>query len=195
MKRTPTTETAENLSSKELSKLFLDHLYTEHHWTKEQLRKLHVPTEEIPLIPLSIFSVRELGSFEAIVKFLHENKSLKLGKIARLTNRNPRTIWASYNSASRKFKSAFPSLDSEYTIPIDILRGRKLSVLESIVHYLRTSSALSLTKIAKLLNRDLRTIHTVKTRATRKLDNAQGNVQKNVHRNVQDNEQNDAQNK
>lgn len=173
MKRTPTTETAENLGSKELSKLFFNHLYTEHHWTKQQLRKLLAPTEEISLIPLSIFSVRELGSFEAIVKFLHENKSLTFGKIARLTNRNARTIWASYSAASKKFKSAFPSLESEYTIPIDILRTRRLSVLESIVHYLRTSSALSLTKIAKLLNRDLRTIDTVKTRAMRKLNNAQ----------------------
>jgi len=45
--------------------------------------------------PISIFSAKT-GSFEAIVKYLHENESLGFSQIARLTNRHPSTINLTY---------------------------------------------------------------------------------------------------
>jgi hypothetical protein len=53
------------------------------------------------------------------------------------------------------------------TIPLDILRDRNLSVLESIVEYLK-NKGLSFHEIAILLNRDERNIWTVYNRAKKK---------------------------
>jgi hypothetical protein len=165
----------DRLQSKKLFELFVQHLSSEHHLTKEQINRYVArkgPPKEELLIPISIFSVRQLGAFESTVKFLHEAKRLSLSDIARLTNRDPRTIWHAYNSAKKKHPESLPSEPGDYNIPPEILSTRVLSVLESMVHYLNSNYGLSYSKIAKLLNRDPRTVFTVKNRAARKLKNA-----------------------
>jgi hypothetical protein len=161
-------------SRKKLFDLFVKHLSSEHRWNEQRITQFVSGTEKPaqPLsLPVSIFSVRELGAFESIVKFLHESKGFTFSSIAKLTNRDPRTIWNSYHSGLKKFKTALPHEPSEYAVSLDILADRRLSVLESIVHYLNSSYGLQYSRIAKLLNRDSRTIHTVKNRAARKLKN------------------------
>ncbi|MBD3350718.1 MAG: hypothetical protein GF364_04440 [Candidatus Lokiarchaeota archaeon] len=54
-------------------------------------------------------------------------------------------------------------------IPIDILGDRTFSILEATVYYLKNNKKLSYRKIAKILNRDDRTIFTVYKRAKKKL--------------------------
>lgn len=53
-------------------------------------------------IPSSIFRDRTLKPLEAIVEYLHEHQKLTLHQIAKVLNRDDRTIWTVYNRAKRK---------------------------------------------------------------------------------------------
>ena len=57
------------------------------------------------------------------------------------------------------------------SIPIRILRDRSLSVLETIVEFLKENKELSFHEIGVLLNRDERNIWTVYNRAKKKRKN------------------------
>ncbi len=57
-------------------------------------------------------------------------------------------------------------------VPTFIFRDRTLAALESIVVYLKDSQGMTYAQIAKLLNRDDRTIWTTYTRAKKKLGGA-----------------------
>ena len=54
------------------------------------------------VIPSSIFQDRDLSVLEAIVEYFKEKKELKYSEIARLLNRDDRTIWTSYQRAKEK---------------------------------------------------------------------------------------------
>jgi len=118
---------------------------------------LKKPTEI--LIPISIFT-SSLGSLEAIVKFLKENYHLKYKQIAQLINRNHITIGCTYRNARKKMPEPFKIEPSEYTIPVSILKDRKIPVLKNISLYLKNTYDLSYHKIAVLLKRNDRTIWT-----------------------------------
>lgn len=118
-------------------------------------------------VPVSIFKNDKLSALETIVKYLKENKNLKYIEIAKLLNRDQRTIWATYNKASKKMPSSLAVTKSDYNFPIELLKDRTLSVLENIVFYLKTLN-LSNHEIAVLLNRNDRTIWTVYNRAKKK---------------------------
>jgi len=60
------------------------------------------------------------------------------------------------------------TVDSSITLPTYIFRDRTLKPLEAVVEYLREHRQLTLHQIARLLNRDDRTIWTVYDRAKRK---------------------------
>ncbi len=53
-------------------------------------------------------------------------------------------------------------------VPLSLLRDRSVSILESIVKYLKEKKKLTYHEIAVLLNRDDRTIWTVYNRARKK---------------------------
>ena len=53
-------------------------------------------------IPTAILRDRTLKPLEAIVEYLHEHEKLTLHQIAKLLNRDDRTIWTVYNRAKRK---------------------------------------------------------------------------------------------
>ena len=55
-------------------------------------------------IPVSIFDDRRLGVLESLVFYLRENLSLKNSEIAKLLNRDDRTIWTVYNRVKKKIK-------------------------------------------------------------------------------------------
>jgi len=119
-------------------------------------------------IPLCIFKHSELSSLESIVKYLRENCALKFNEIGTLLNRSQFTISSSYRIAKSKLPDKFSIQTSEYDIPTNIFKDRKLSVLESIVYYLKTKFDLKFTFIASLLKLDQRTIWTVYHRAINK---------------------------
>ncbi|MBU1111241.1 MAG: sigma-70 region 4 domain-containing protein [Nanoarchaeota archaeon] len=53
-------------------------------------------------IPTSIFKNRELSVLEALTVHLRDDKGMTYAQIARLLNRDDRTIWTAYNRAMKK---------------------------------------------------------------------------------------------
>lgn len=56
-------------------------------------------------IPTAIFHNRGLSSLEAVSVYLKEKKGLRYSEIAKLLNRDDRTIWTSYKRAKAKRKN------------------------------------------------------------------------------------------
>ena len=130
---------------------------------------LKVPVKEEVKVPISVFNNDYLSSLENIVKYLRENLLLTFKQIAVLTNRNEIALAVTYRNAKKKLETKFViSAISPYSIPVSILKDRKLSVLENIVSYLKDTFGLTYHNIAVLLNRDDRTIWTVYQRAIKK---------------------------
>jgi|SRR3989338_1836780 len=143
----------------------LDRLFRQFNITsKDILSYLQKPRNEIPL---AIFT-KKLSSLETITKYLRENQSLNFVKIAELTNRNQKALCRTYHNSKAKLKESFKETGSEFYFPVYILKNRELSVLETIVLYLKEKLNLSLVKISSLLKRDPSTIWTVYNRALKK---------------------------
>lgn len=53
-------------------------------------------------IPIEILNNRKLGMLESVTVFLKDKKKLTYSQIAKLLNRDDRTIWTSYNKAKKK---------------------------------------------------------------------------------------------
>jgi len=123
------------------------------------------------MIPVSLFNIKELSALEIIVKYMKENLYFGSGKIAKLLNRNISTISSTYIKAKKKFSPEFLIEDSKFFIPIEEISSRKFSVLESIVKFLKEKYSLTNIQIAKLLNKDSKTIWTVYARAKKKEEN------------------------
>jgi len=117
-------------------------------------------------VPISVFS-KKLGALESIVKFLVEERKLSYKEIAKVLNRDPRTIWSTYDKAKKKLPSQL-DVSSQTYLPLEIFADRNLSVLESIVYYLKTEVGMSLHEISEKLERGKSTIWTVYDRAKKK---------------------------
>ena len=120
------------------------------------------------LIPISVFDNKELSAFETLCKYLKEELKFSYHKSAILLRRDDRTIWASYNTALRKRKDKLVVRKSEISVPLSVFKDRKLSVLESLVKYLKENYELRFSEIASLLNKDQRNIWTVYNRSKNK---------------------------
>ena len=121
-------------------------------------------------IPVSIFS-KELGGLEAMSKYMKENLNMSYHEIAEKLGRNERTIWSSYHKANQKSKKPLNIKEiniSEIILPLDIFKNRNLTILEAVILYLR-NKGIKLGKIAKLIDRDQRNVHTIYSRAVKKL--------------------------
>lgn len=118
-------------------------------------------------IPSSIFSNSCLSSLEAVVKYLREDSGLSYKAIAAILGRSYDCVAITYRNARGKMPSGL-SVKPSVMIPASVIRQGKLSVLESICTYLREQSGARYSEIARLLNRDDRTIWTVCKRAARK---------------------------
>lgn len=55
-------------------------------------------------IPISIFDDRQLGILECLVRYLREVIKLRNTDIAKLLNRDDRTIWTVYHRVKEKTK-------------------------------------------------------------------------------------------
>lgn len=119
------------------------------------------------LLPLYIFQTK-IPPFEAVVKYLVEERNLGFTQIAKITNRSPKTIWASYNSASKRHPEKICADAGEISIPISIFFKVELSILESLTLFLAKQHSLNLSEIAKLLGKSKTTIYTTFSRAEEK---------------------------
>lgn len=109
-------------------------------------------------IPVSIFSNPNLGILESTVKYLKENHSMAFAEIAKILNRDQRTIWTSYNSSTKKSKELFEDTIEPKNIPISIFFERTKSPLQSLVCYLHHHHFMRFKDIASIINRDYRTV-------------------------------------
>ena len=133
---------------------------------KEEISVSYTDFEE-DTVPITIFS-QKLSSLQAIVKYLHEKKTLSFAQIARLLQRDQRTIWATYNAVKDKQLEEIPT---ETLIPVSIFSDRTLSTLETLVFYM-LNNGISLKKTAFLLKKNYQTVWTVKQRIARKRGDA-----------------------
>jgi len=116
-------------------------------------------------LPLTLFKSK-LSPLQIIVKYLRENLGKTNKQTALLLNRDPKTIWVTYKAVEKK--KALVIEQSEIQIPVSIFKDRRLSILEALVNYLKEFD-MKYSEIARLLNKDQRTIWTVHSRAKKKL--------------------------
>jgi hypothetical protein len=117
-------------------------------------------------VPLSVF-LNDMAPLEALTRFLIDSKKFSIKNSALRLNRDFNTIWTTYHNAKNK---KFQTSDSEYTIPLMVFAKENLSILESLVKYLHEHYSLKLSAIAKLVNRDTRTVWTCYNRSRKKLN-------------------------
>ena len=99
------------------------------------------------------------------MRYLKEKQNKKINEIARLLGKNPPAISLAYkNSLTKKF---IPKKTNIHIPLSEFQNNQKLSILEILVQYLRNKN-LGFTEIAKILNRDVRTIWTSFNRGTKK---------------------------
>ncbi|MEK6857337.1 MAG: hypothetical protein AABX39_01990, partial [Nanoarchaeota archaeon] len=118
------------------------------------------------IVPATIFS-QQTGSFEAIVKYLKENRELSYNKIAEILGRNYQTIVTAHKKAIQKNPLISQSPYTKYTVDISKLKDRSLSVLEHVSVQLK-EQGLNFSEIARQTARDPRTIWTTYTNAVKK---------------------------
>ena len=147
--------------------ILLKEAYTRFKLRYKDIQLLSIIEEGETFIPCSIFQ-KGLSSLEVISKYLIEEKKLDVKKISRLLNRSYANIWNSYKRAQKKSSPVLETNDSSILIPASILKNTRLSVLESIVAYLKENVHLAYHEIAKTLKRDDRTVWTVYKKAKAK---------------------------
>ncbi|MFC1685903.1 LamG domain-containing protein [Nanoarchaeota archaeon] len=130
----------------------------------EQINKIKDKEQEKLIIPVTAFA-SDLGPAETLVKYMKENLDLRLSQISSIIKRDDGAIWKQYNNNKRK---KLKIAKTDVIIPISIFRQRKLSVLESLIIYLR-DKGLSNIEVSRLLDKDPRNIYTVYARAKMKL--------------------------
>ncbi len=132
----------------------------------EHLLKEKKHPKEI-ILPISIFNTT-LSCLETISKYLKENLNLNFIQIAKLLNREPTTIRTTYNNSIKKHPSKLDTSNFTITIPLTFLKNRKYSTFELLIIYLKEKSKLKTAEIAKLTNRNYKTIWTTYQRAIKK---------------------------
>jgi DNA-directed RNA polymerase specialized sigma24 family protein len=154
-----------HLSKQELIAV-VQRLQKKHKFDASALKQMLNETRDIR-IPFSIFS-EKLSALETICKFLKENMRLNLHQIGQLLNRDDRTIWTTYTRACQKLSQPLSVAESVFSIPAKRFAQRTLSVLETLVCYLKEQHDLTYKEISALLHRDERTIWTVYQRVRKK---------------------------
>ena len=123
--------------------------------SKEELVQIILEKEGYT-IPVGILN-SGLHPLQAVVKYLREKKRMDMRQISLLLNRNVQTIWTSYNIVKDE-KVSFK--DSGIDIPLSVLSKTNCSILESTVHYLNSVHNLSLSQIAAMLGKSIKTVWT-----------------------------------
>ncbi len=124
-------------------------------------------------IPANIINHPTLSPLEVTVKYLKEEKGLRIRDIAILCNRDERAIGVTYHRAMKKAPTQLNIQTAAKKVPqfpLQLLHDKKLSVLEQIVTYLLDKYCLRLHEVATILGKDDRTIWTIRERAKIKIE-------------------------
>jgi len=117
-------------------------------------------------IPCSVFQ-EGLSGLEAIIKYLKEEQKLSFSEISKLLNRDPRTVWTTYNKTKTKQITKIKKLGKATSFSTEIIKKRNYSVLESVAQHLK-NKGLTVKEISEELGRNKQTIWTVLRRAKEK---------------------------
>jgi hypothetical protein len=173
-----TPKKKQNVGGQAVEKLSFNSIEKKHNISREEL--LHIIEELLTTvesrrsandsIPVLILRSPILSSLEAIVKFLRENRGLSYNIIGERLGRNPKTLAVSYAVAHRKMSEPFSKEfdDDDNRIPFNAF-SEGLSILEAVCTYLK-SLGNSYADIARMLDKDQRTIWTVCKRAEHKME-------------------------
>jgi len=71
-------------------------------WLVLNFHEISIISETDYFIPITIFQDRRLAVLEALVSYLKDNFKLKYSEVARLIDRDQRTVWTVYRRASLK---------------------------------------------------------------------------------------------
>jgi predicted DNA-binding protein (UPF0251 family) len=158
-------------SPEQIIETFFFHLTRDHKLNDAQLSALlrEAKQEHDTLVPATLFTDERLAPLEALAKYLHENKQMRFVEIGKLLQRDQRVIWTTYSHAKKKAPGPIVPTPTEYLIPARIIADRRRSVLETLSSELHDKHGLTFAQIARLLNRNDRTIWTVYHRAKKKM--------------------------
>lgn len=151
-----------------LTKLILRYTQNRFHMTSADVFEMFSKQENSVsniFLPATLFS-SELSPSEALVVYLKDNFGFKLSEIAKLVDRDERSLWGNYNRA--KSKGELHIEKTSYLIPLEIFKDRSLSVLEHVVLYLKENYNLNIQTISKLLKKQSTTIWSVFNRIKQK---------------------------
>ena len=151
-----------------LTQLILNYLRARYNMSSSDVFELLSKNEHSVqniFVPVTLFS-SNLSPAEALVIYLKDNLGFKFSEIAKLVNRDERSLWGNYNRA--KSKGELHIEKTPYLVPLDIFNDRSLSILEHVVLYLKENYNLNLQTISKLLNKKSTTIWSVFSRVKEK---------------------------
>ncbi|MCX6747089.1 MAG: LamG domain-containing protein, partial [Candidatus Pacearchaeota archaeon] len=154
-----------SLNKVELLEIIIEKLKSRYKISRKEILEM-IKSEEELKIPITIFSSK-LGCLESIAKYMKENLNMNYREIAKEIGRNERTIWTSYKKAKEKKGESFDIKEKGMLMPISIFKDNNLTVLESIILYLK-ERGMKYSEIARLLNRDQRNIWTTYSRIIKK---------------------------
>ncbi len=120
-------------------------------------------------IPIEVFN-QKIGAAESICKYLKENKGMKFNEISRIVGRDQRTVWNNYRNAHKKMNEEIKVSEKTKYIPMKVFSNNKLSMLESVIYYLREERYRNI-EIAQMLGKDTRNVWTIWNRARKKNEN------------------------
>ena len=151
---------------------FIEDISQKHSLSFDEVLNLLRKGEEKEIqIPTFILREKRLGILEAITKYLKEELNLTYHRIAVLLNRDDRVIWVTYNKAAKKKRDKFSLSEPNQWVPVSIFCDTQLGPLEALSKYLVEISKLGFNSIAKLLNRDNKSIWACYNRSKQKKKN------------------------
>lgn len=125
--------------------------------------KRRLEREEL-MVPVSIFC-SDLSPLESMVKYLREEEKMSYSAMQEHLLRDQRVLAITYKRTIRKYPARF--LKKGFYIPVMIIND-KLSVMESLVFFLRANAGLSYAHIGELLGKNYHTVRTSYLRASKK---------------------------
>lgn len=156
-----------SLNKKEIVNIIAERIKDKYKVSRKEI--LEMIKENEVNIPTSIFS-KNLGALESLVRYMKENLNMSYREIGEEIGRDERTIWTAYKKAKEKEISEPKETTverKEVEIPLSVIKNSKLTVLESVILYLK-KEGFRFSEIAELLKRDQRNVWTVYKRAVNK---------------------------
>ncbi len=151
----------QSVNSRELLQILLQKVKKDGMEIEDVIELFQDSNHEIS-VPISLFS-SNLHPMEALCKYLIEIERLSKSNVARVLQRNIKTIWANYERS--KGKELFMTGNQQYTIPLSLFQKRKLSIMEHVVSFLKQVHDFSNKEISQLLGKSPNSIAVLAKRA------------------------------